>query len=99
MPHQQKITFGEMRASDPRGLLVYCSGYRCSHLVKLGSAGVGRWSDSARLSDLEPICLQGVRQARRRYSPGLSASEDGHGRANPKAASGSEIGTINIASG
>ncbi|WP_298113630.1 hypothetical protein [Bradyrhizobium sp.] len=54
MTHQQKIAFGEMRASDPRGLLVYCSGYRCSHLVKLGSAGVGRWSDSVRLSDLEP---------------------------------------------
>lgn len=96
MTHQQKIAFGEMRASDPRGLLVYCSGYRCSHLVKLGSAGVGRWSDSVRLSDLEPrFCLQ----AWRGYSPGLSASEDGHGRANPKAASGSEIGTINIASG
>jgi hypothetical protein len=26
-----KITFGEMRASGVRGLLVYCSDYKCSH--------------------------------------------------------------------
>jgi hypothetical protein len=27
-----KITFAGMRASGVRGLLVYCSGYRCSTL-------------------------------------------------------------------
>jgi hypothetical protein len=26
----QKITFGEMRESGVRGLLVYCADYRCS---------------------------------------------------------------------
>jgi hypothetical protein len=28
---QQKITFGEMRASGIRNLLIYCSDYHCSH--------------------------------------------------------------------
>ena len=27
----QKITFGQMRASGVRGLLIYCSDFRCSH--------------------------------------------------------------------
>src|SRR4249920_3160187 len=29
-PPRQKITFGEMRASGVRGLLIYCSDYHCS---------------------------------------------------------------------
>jgi len=29
---RQKITFGEMRASGVRGLLIYCRDHRCSHL-------------------------------------------------------------------
>jgi hypothetical protein len=29
----QKITFGEMRDSGVRGLLIYCSDYRCSHSI------------------------------------------------------------------
>jgi hypothetical protein len=28
---QQKITLGEMRKMGVRGLLVYCSDYKCSH--------------------------------------------------------------------
>jgi hypothetical protein len=28
---QQKITFAEMRAAGVRGLLIYCSDFRCSH--------------------------------------------------------------------
>jgi hypothetical protein len=28
---RQKITFAEMRAAGVRGLMVYCSDYRCSH--------------------------------------------------------------------
>jgi hypothetical protein len=27
----QKITFGEMRGAGVRGILIYCSDYRCSH--------------------------------------------------------------------
>ena len=32
MPRPQKITFGQMRFSGVRGLLIYCSDYRCSPL-------------------------------------------------------------------
>ena len=31
LTRQQKITFGEMRAAGVRGLLIYCSDYKCSH--------------------------------------------------------------------
>jgi hypothetical protein len=27
----QKITFGDMRESGVRGVLIYCSNYHCSH--------------------------------------------------------------------
>jgi hypothetical protein len=47
---QQKITLGEMRASGVRGLLVYCSDYKCSHSIAIGA---DRWPDHVRLSDLE----------------------------------------------
>jgi hypothetical protein len=50
---QQKITFGDMRASGVHGLLIYCSDYRCSHLVKLSSTAADRWHNGVRLSDLE----------------------------------------------
>jgi hypothetical protein len=29
----EKITLGEMRSSGVRGLLIYCSDYRCSHYI------------------------------------------------------------------
>jgi hypothetical protein len=51
---QQKITLGEMRESGVRGLLVYCSDYKCCHLKMLEPAEVDRWPASLRLSDLEP---------------------------------------------
>jgi hypothetical protein len=47
----QKITFGEMREMGVRGVLVYCSDYRCSHSIVLSA---DRWSDELRLSDIEP---------------------------------------------
>ena len=47
---QQKITFGEMRASGVRGLLIYCSDFRCNHSTTLSA---DRWPDDVRLSDLE----------------------------------------------
>ena len=47
----QKITFAEMRASGVRGLLIYCSDFRCSHWTAISG---DRWLDDVRLSDLEP---------------------------------------------
>src|SRR6202051_1515324 len=49
---QQKITLGEMRASGVRGLLIYCSNYRCSHSTTISG---DRWPDDVRLSDIEPL--------------------------------------------
>ena len=53
---QQKITFGEMRDSGVRGVLVYCSDYRCSHSTAISA---DQWPDDVRLSDIEPrfICV------------------------------------------
>jgi hypothetical protein len=47
----QKITFAEMRDMGVRGLLVYCSDYKCSHLITMSG---DRWPDDMRMSDLEP---------------------------------------------
>jgi hypothetical protein len=47
---QQKITLGEMRASGVRGLLIYCSDYKCSHSTTISG---DRWPDDVRLSDIE----------------------------------------------
>ncbi len=45
-----KITFAEMREMGVRGLLIYCSDYRCSHSMAISG---DRWPDHVRLSDLE----------------------------------------------
>ena len=52
---QEKITFADMRAAGVRGILVYCSDYRCSHSLALMA---DQWPDGMRLSDIEPrfIC-------------------------------------------
>ena len=50
--HQKKITFEEMRAAGVRGLLIYCSDYKCAHHVEISA---DRWPDNVRLSDLEPL--------------------------------------------
>jgi hypothetical protein len=47
----QKITFGEMRSTGVRGLLIYCSDYKCSHSMAISGDA---WPDDVRLSDLEP---------------------------------------------
>jgi hypothetical protein len=36
----EKITFAEMRSSGVRGLLIYCSDYRCSHYITSQSAAI-----------------------------------------------------------
>jgi hypothetical protein len=51
MPRPEKITFGDMRSSGVRGILVYCTDYRCSHSLELSEE---RWQDEVRLSDIEP---------------------------------------------
>jgi hypothetical protein len=48
----QKITFAEMRAAGVRGVLIYCSDYRCSHSTCLDA---DRWADDVRLSDIEVV--------------------------------------------
>jgi hypothetical protein len=48
---QEKITFAQMRAAGVRGLLIYCSDYKCSHSIAIGA---DQWPDDMRLSDLEP---------------------------------------------
>jgi hypothetical protein len=46
----QKITFGEMRESGVRGVLIYCSDYKCSHSIAISA---DQWPDDLRLSDIE----------------------------------------------
>jgi len=41
--YEQKITFGEMRASGVRGVLIYCRDHRCSHHVEANADG-WKWS-------------------------------------------------------
>jgi hypothetical protein len=41
-PTRTKITFREMRASGVRGLLIYCSDYRCSHWTAISG---DPWAD------------------------------------------------------
>jgi len=50
MDRPTKITFGEMRASGVRGVVVYCADYTCSHSVVLSAE---RWADDVRLSEIE----------------------------------------------
>jgi hypothetical protein len=47
-----KITFGEMRASGIRDLLIYCADCKCSHSTTVSG---DCWPDNVRLSDIEPL--------------------------------------------
>ena len=47
--HLTKVTFGKMRASSVRDVLIYCRDHRCSH-VETNADG---WADDVRLSDIE----------------------------------------------
>jgi hypothetical protein len=42
LTRQKKITFAEMRAGGVRGLLVYCSDYKCSHWIAISG---DKWPD------------------------------------------------------
>jgi hypothetical protein len=60
MARQQKITFGEMRRMGVRGLLIYCSDYKCSHSTAISG---DPWPDEVRLSDIELVfTCKGMRQ-------------------------------------
>jgi hypothetical protein len=50
MKRPQKVTFGEMREPGVRGVLIYCSDYKCSHSTAVSA---DQWPDDVRLSDLE----------------------------------------------
>jgi hypothetical protein len=50
--YPQKITFGDMRSAGVRGLLIYCSDYKCSHSIAISA---DPWPDDVRLSDIEPL--------------------------------------------
>ena len=50
MPRQEKITFGEMRASGASRVIIHCGDYKCGHSVTMYPA---LWPDNVRLSDLE----------------------------------------------
>jgi hypothetical protein len=65
-PTRQKITFAEMRAAGVRGLLVYCSDYKCAHSVEISA---DRWPDHVRLSDLEPKFTRQALRSERRGRP------------------------------
>ena len=52
LPRPTKITFADMRDMGVRGLLIYCSDYRCSHSRAISG---DRWPDHVRLSDIEPL--------------------------------------------
>jgi hypothetical protein len=49
-PRPVKITFGQMRSSGVRGVIVYCTDYKCSHSIAMDA---DLWSDDLRLSDIE----------------------------------------------
>ena len=40
-----------MRAAGVRGMLIYCSDYKCSHYATISAE---QWPGDIRLSDLEP---------------------------------------------
>jgi hypothetical protein len=45
----QKITFGEMRSTGVRGLLIYCADYHCSHSIAIVQTG-GRMTSGCQIS-------------------------------------------------
>ena len=63
MKRPQEITLGEMRAQGERGLVVFCSDYRCSHNVELAPAINGAMMSGSRI--LSPICVPSLRTTRR----------------------------------
>ena len=63
MTYQQKITFGELRESGVRDVLVYCRDHKCSDHITISA---DRRPDDVRLSDIEPefVCTAGAKRGR-----------------------------------
>jgi hypothetical protein len=83
--YPQKITFGELRESGVRTVLVYCRDHRCTHHITISA---DRWPDHVRLSDIEPdfdCTARGKRGAEVR--PNFFASQHGDGL-------GAVVGTV-----
>ena len=78
MTYPQKITFGQMRASGTRDVLIYCRDYRCGHHIEINA---DCWADDARLSEIEPKFLlhQPASAAARRQAK-LGVGQDGDRR-------------------
>jgi hypothetical protein len=74
----QKITFGEMRESGTRDVLIYCRDHRCGHHIEINA---DCWADDARLSEIEPKFLlhQPASAAARRQAK-LGVGRDGDRR-------------------
>ncbi len=64
-----KTTFAAMRNSGVRGILVYCSDYKCSHSI---ATSADAWPDEMRLSDIEPrfVCTASAAPTCGRISTG-----------------------------
>jgi hypothetical protein len=77
MTRQEKITFGEMRASGASRVIVHCGDDKCGHSVTIYPA---LWPDAVRLSDLEerfvcPICGHRGADARPLFEPARMGTE------------------------
>ena len=72
---QEKITFGEMRESGVRGVLVYCDG--CGGHDALDADA---WSDNLRLSEIEHLFVcQACGKRGAEIRPNFSPAEMGTG--------------------
>ena len=79
--HRPKITFGEMRSSGVRDVLVYCRDHHCSHHIRISA---DFWPDHLRLSDIETkLHLYTLRQARRGRAAEVLAGQHGDGLVQP----------------
>jgi len=74
--YPRTITFGEMRASGTRDVLIYCRDYRCGHHIEINA---DCWGDDVRLSDIEPKffctkCRQRGGEMRPKFPPARRGS-------------------------
>ena len=78
---ETKITFGEMRASGVRDVLIYCRDHRCSHHVEANADG---WVDDVRLSDIEPNFTRTALRQERALRCGPHLGQPRWGRASKR---------------
>ena len=79
--YSTKITFGEMRDSGVRDVLIYCRGHRCSRHIEISADG---WTDDGKaVGHRAGLRLHQVRPAWRRGAAEVSARR-GSGRASKR---------------